>query len=448
MNDLSTADPASPDLLEAIAVDVVARARRRGADAAEVSLSAGEGLSIKVRGGACETVEHERDKSLGVTVYLGGRKGSATTSDFSAAALGDTVEAAYRIAEYAEPDSYAGLVEPEFLATSVPDLDLDHPWMLDAEAAIELALVCERVALAADPRIKQSDGTSVSRYRGTRAYANSHGFHAAYRGTRHGLSCVMIASDDKGMQRGYWYTSARDPAALEDAEHIGRVAAARTLAKLGARKIPTTTLPVLFESRVAGSLFGHLVGAISGAAQYRRASFLQDALDSVVLATHINLDEQPHLPRALGSAPFDSDGVATRAKPIVASGRLCTYLLGAYSARRLGRQTTGNAGGVHNLVANHHGRSYEQIVAGLDRALIVTDMMGMGVNGVTGDYSRGASGFLVEHGEIVGPVEEITVAGNLKTMLTDIVEIGADVDTCGTVHTGSILIGSMAIAGS
>ncbi len=448
MNEQQSLDHANPAYLEQLAVDVVTRATTRGADAAEVSLSAGEGLSIKVRDGACETVEHERDKSLAVTVYLGGRKGSATTSDYSLAALNETVDAAYRIAEYAEPDPYAGLAEPEYLATLVPELDLDHPWALSAEDAIELALVCDRVALGSDPRLKQSDGSSVSRYRGTRAYANSHGFHAAYRGTRHGLSCVMIASDELGMQRGYWYTSARDPVALEDAESVGRLAAERTLAKLGAHKIPTTTLPVLFESRVAGSLFGHLVGAISGSAQYRRASFLQDALDSEVMSVHISLAEQPHLPRALGSAPFDGDGVATSAKAVVTAGRLNTYLLGAYSARRLGRQPTGNAGGVHNLVASNSGRSFETIVASLDRALIVTDMMGMGVNGVTGDYSRGASGFLVERGEIVAPVEEITVAGNLKSMLKDIVEIGSDVETRGTIHTGSILIGSMAIAGS
>lgn len=444
-----SADPAAPHLLEELAAEVVARARAAGCDAAEASVSAGEGLGVTVRGGACETVEYERDKALAVTVYLDGRKGSATTSDFSAAALAETIAAARAIAEYAEPDPYAGLAEPQYLAQVVPDLDLDHPWDIDADGAVELALHAERAALAVDPRLKQSDGCSVNRYRGSRAYANSHGFHGAWRATRHGLSCVMIAADaDGAMQRGYWYTSARVPDELEDAEHIGVTAAHRTLAKLGARKIPTTTCPVLFEARVAGSLFSHLVAAISGSAQYRRASFLQDALGEEVMAPHVTLIERPHLPRALGSAPFDGDGVATRDQAIVENGRLATYLLGAYSARRLGRAPTGNAGGVHNLVASHGERSFDALVASLERGLVVTDLMGFGVNGVTGDYSRGASGFLVEHGAIVCPVEEITIAGNLKTIFKGIAEIGNDVDRRGTIHTGSVLIDSMAVAGS
>lgn len=448
MNAVLTREHGDPTVLEELAVDVLTRARRGGADAVEVSISAGEGLGVTVRNGACETVEYERDKGLAVSVFLGGRKGTATTSDFSPAALAETIAAAQAIAEQAEPDVHAGLADPQFLARSVPDLDLDHPWALDADAAVQLALECERAALASDPRLKQSDGCSVNRYRGTRAYANSHDFHAAYRGTRHGISSVMIAADAQGMQRGYWYTSARRPSELEAAASVGVTAARRTVAKLGAHKIATTTLPVLFESRVAGSLFGHLVSAISGSAQYRRASFLQDALGEEVLAPHITLAEAPHLPAALGSAPFDADGVATSAKAVVERGRLATYLLGVYSARRLGRSPTGNAGGVHNLIASHGERDLDALIASLPRALLVTDLMGFGVNGVTGDYSRGASGFLIEQGQLAYPVEEITIAGNLKTMFKNIVEIGSDVDRRGTIHTGSILIDGMAIAGT
>ncbi len=448
MNQATAIDYNRPAILDDIAVRTIEQARRAGAQAVEVGLSAGEGLSVTVRGGACETVEHERDKSLGVTIYLDGRKGSATTSDFSDQALTETIQAALRIAEVAEPDQYAGLAAPEYLATHLPDLDLDHPWDLDAEAAIALALECENAARSVDNRIKQSDGCSVNLYRGSRAYANSHGFHAAYRGTRHGLSAVMIAEDGGGMQRGYWFTSSRDPAQLENAEAVGRLAASRTLAKLGARKIATTRLPVIFEARIATGLLGHVIGAIGGAAQYRRASFLLDALGETILPEFVTVTEDPLRPGALGSAAFDDDGVATSRKTIIEQGRLNTYLLSAYAARRLGRTPTGNAGGVHNLLVSHGARSLEQIIAGFDRALLVTDLMGMGVNSVTGDYSRGASGFLIENGAIAHAVEEITVAGNLKTMLKDIREIGADVETRGTVHIGSVVIGEMAVAGS
>ena len=437
-----------PSILDELAVRIIEQARSAGAQAVEVGVSAGAGLAVTVRGGACETVEHERDKSLGVTIYLDGRKGTATTSDFSEQALRETVNAALRIAQVAEPDQYAGLAAPEFLATELPDLDLDHPWDLDAEAAIALAIECENAARGVDARIKQSDGCSVNHYRGSRAYANSHGFHAAYCGTRHGLSAVMIAEDSGGMQRGYWFTSSRDPAELENAASVGQTAARRTIAKLGARKIATTRLPVIFEARIATGLLGHVIGAIGGAAQYRRASFLLDALGEAILPDLVTVTEDPLRRGALGSASFDDDGVATSNKVIIEQGRLNTYLLSAYAARRLGRTPTGNAGGVHNLLVSHGARTLADIIAGFDRALLVTDLMGMGVNGVTGDYSRGASGFLIENGEIAHAVEEITVAGNLKNMLKDIREIGADVETRGTVHIGSVVIGEMAVAGS
>ena len=448
MNEATEVDGLAPDYCASIAAQVLATANDNGADASEVAVAGGDGLSVTVRGGACEMIEHQRDKSLAVTIYKGGSKGSATTSDFSLEALRETVLAASRIADYAESDEYAGLAEARFLATDIPDLDLDHPWAISPENAIDLALDCERVAVAADKRIKQSDGCSVNRYRGTRAYANSHGFCAAHRATQNSISSVMIAEDGDGMQRGYWYTASRSADELEDAEAVGKTACERTVAKLGARKIVTTELPVLFEARVAASLIGHLISAISGGAQYRRASFLLDALGEQVLPDFVTLDEQPHLPRGMGSAPFDDDGVATTAKEIVKKGRLETYLLSAYAARRLGREPSGNTGGVHNLSVNHGGRDFDQLVASLERGLIVTDLMGFGVNGVTGDYSRGASGFLVERGEIVQPVEEITIAGNLKQILLGIREVGSDIDYRGTIRTGSILVDSMAVAGS
>ncbi len=449
MNAPVTTDYNEPAVLDRIACETLERAHGDGIDAAEVAVSAGEGLAVTVRDGACETLEYERDKSLAVTVYHDGRKGSASTSDFSAAALAETVAAARLIAEHGEIDPHAGLADPEYLARAIPDLDLDHPWDIDAEQAIALAARCERAALGAEPRIKQSDGASVNRYRGSRAYANSNGFHGAYRGTRHSISAVMIAADAAGaMQRGYWYASGRDAARLDDVEQIGATAARRTVAKVGARKIATTELPVLFEPRLAAGLIGHLVGAVSGGAQYRKASFLLDALGEAVLPDGIDLIERPHLPGAIGSAPFDNDGVATREQALVSDGRLVRYVLSAYAARRLGREPTGNAGGTHNLVLSAGSRLPEAIIAGLDRALVVTDLMGFGVNTVTGDYSRGAGGFLVEHGEIAHPVEEITIAGNLRGMLRGIVEIGADVDESLNVRTGSILLERMAIAGS
>ena len=447
MNEAIEVDGLAPDYCASIATQVLATANDNGADASEVAVAGGDGLSVTVRGGACEMIEHQRDKSLAVTVYKGGSKGTATTSDFSLATLRGTVLAASRIADYAESDECAGLAEAGFLATDILDLDLDHPWTISPENAIDVALDCERVAVAGDKRIKQSDGCSVNRYRGIRAYANSHGFCAAYRATQNSISSVMIAEDGDGMQRGYWYTATRNADELEDAEAVGRMACERTVAKLGARKIVTTELPVLFEARVAASLIGHLISAISGGAQYRRASFLLDALGEQVLPDFVTLDEQPHLPRGMGSAPFDDDGVATTAKECVKKGRLETYLLSAYAARRLGREPSGNAGGVHNLAVSHGGRDFDQLVASLERGLIVTDLIGFGVNGVTGDYSRGASGFLVERGEIVQPVEEITIAGNLKEILLGIREVGSDTDYRGTIHTGSILVDSMAVAG-
>jgi len=449
MNAPQATDFNEPATLEAVALQILELAAAGGSADVAVEASAGEGFEVTVREGACEMIEYQRDKSLAVTVYLDGRKGSATTSDFSTAALRETVAAARGIAEQGEVDEFAGLADKKYLAAAINELDLDHPWDLDATQAITLAARCEAAALAHDARIKQSDGANINRYRGTRAYANSHGMHAAYRGTNHAMSAVMIAADDSGaMQRGYWYASGRDAANFASAEQIGVTAAERTVAKIGARKIPTTELPVLFEPRLAAGLIGHLIGAISGGAQYRRASFLLDALDSDVLPAFLTLQERPQLRGASSSAPFDGDGVATQDKTVVLEGRLNSYLLNAYAARRLGREPTGNASGARNLILSPGQRSAEALIASLDRGLLITDVMGFGVNAVTGDYSRGASGFLIQNGEIAQPVEEITIAGNLKTMLMGIIEVGADVDESLNVRTGSILIDKMAIAGS
>lgn len=449
MNAPAPTDFNQPEILDRLAQETLERAADRRIEACEVALSAGEGLAVTVREGECETLEFERDKSLAVTVYKEGCKGSATTSDFSAKALVETIDAAARIAAHGEPDEFAGLAEPQYLAKQVPDLNLDHPWALEAPEAIAIAQQCEAAALNDDPRIQQSDGASVNRYQGTRAYANSNGFHGAYRGTRHSISAILIGADKHGaMQRGYWYTSGRNPGGLEDAEAVGRRAYERTVAKIGAKKITTGEMPVMFEPRIAAGLVGHLIGAISGSAQYRRASFLLDALGEQVLPQWLSLSEHPHLPGAIGSAAFDGDGIATSKKTIVENGILKTYLLSAYAARRLGRAPTGNTGGTHNLQLNSGERSAEAMIKDLPEGLLVTDLMGFGVNGVTGDYSRGASGFLIRNGEIAHPVEEITIASNVKDMLLGITEVGNDIDTSMNTRTGSILIQQMAIAGS
>ena len=446
-----TPDPDSPDSLAEFVLDTVRAAERAGASAAEAQISTGDGLDVTVRAGACETVQHERDKSLAITVYVDHRKGTATTSDFTAQAIEETIGAALRIARHTEADPHAGPIDASYLSApeDLPNLALDYPWPLDAEEAIQLALECERAATGHDARIRQSDGCNVTRYRGTHAYANQHGFAGAWTATRHGLSAIMIAADDDGaMQRGYWYTTARDSSTLEDAEAVGRRAAERTAAKLGAAKIPTCECPVLFEAGVSAGLIRHLLAAISGGAQYRRASFLQDALGDAVMANTITLREEPHLPRGLGSAPFDSDGMATSAKDLVKAGVLERYILSAYSARRLGLEPSGNAGGVHNLIASHGSDDLDALIARMDKGILVTDLMGFGVNGVTGDYSRGASGFLIEGGEKIRAVEEITIAGNLKDMLHGIQAVGNDVDRRSNIHAGSILVDSMAIAGT
>jgi len=440
---------AHPDssVLERVVEQALAEARARGASAAEAGVGVSTGLSVTVRLGEVETLEYQRDRSLGVTVYTGQRKGSASTANLSPAAVQETVAKALSIASFTTDDEFAGLPDAAMMAVEVPDLDLCHPWALEAPAAIELAKRCEAAALAEDPRIRNSEGASVSTHQKLRVFGNSHGFVGGYPSTSHSVSCVVLGQSNGEMQRDYWYTAARDWRTLEDFEEVGRQAARRAVRRLGAEKMATRKAPVLFAPELARGLIGHFVGAIGGAAQYRRSSFLLDAGGRRVFPQSISLVERPHLPGALGSAPFDGEGVATRDRDLVTAGVLGGYLLDTYSARKLGLVTTGNAGGVHNLVVQGDMLDPQSLLRKLGTGLLVTEMMGQGVNPVTGDYSRGAAGFWIENGEITRPVHEITVAGNLRDMYLGIVAQGDDVDRRGAIHCGSLLIERMTIAG-
>jgi PmbA protein len=424
------------------------RARELGASEAEASASRGAGLSATVRMREVETLEYHRDQGLAVTVYFGQRKGSASTSDLEEAAVAETVAKACALARHAAADEFAGLADPERLAKDIPDLDLHHPWELEPAAAIELATQCEAAGLDADARITNSEGATVSTHEGARVYGNSHGFLAGYPGSQHSLSCAVLASAEGAMERDFEYTVARVPTALADPQQVGREAASRAVRRLGARKLDTVTVPVLYPARLARSLFGHLVGAVSGGNLYRKSTFLLDSLGQAVFAERVNIVEQSHIPAALGSAPFDDEGVATSDRVLVEAGVLRGYVLGSYYARKLGLETTGNAGGIHNLVVASTDGDYESLLAGMERGLVVTELMGQGINMVTGDYSRGAAGFWVERGEICYPVSEITVAGNLAAMYRQIEAVGTDVDQRGAVRTGSVLVGGMTVAGN
>ena len=434
--------------LQAVVESILDEAKRQGASAAEAGVNAENGLSVTVRLGEVETVEHNRDKGLGVTVYFGQRKGSASTSDFSRDAIRETVGAACAIAKYTAADPCAGLADAELMATQIPELDLYHPWELAAERAIELAVECEAAAQEVDKRITNSEGATVSSHAGKRVYGNSHGFMGAYPSSRHSVSCAVIADDGHGMQRDYWYTVARDSDDLETVRSVGRRAGERTVKRLGGRRLSTRQAPVLFVAEVAGGLFGNFVRAVRGESLYRKASFLLDQLGETIFPEFMRIHEQPHLKKALGSAPFDSEGVATRARDLISAGVLQGYVLDSYAGRKLGMQTTGNAGGVHNLTVDPGPLDFAGLLKEMDSGLLVTEMMGMGVNIVTGDYSRGAAGFWVENGSIQYPVEEITIAGNLRDMLKGIVAVGNDVDTRGNTRTGSVLIERMTIAGT
>jgi PmbA protein len=441
---LPTADGA--DLLALVEI-ALEEARALGASQAEAAVSVDVGLSVSVRLGEVETVEYQRDRGMGVTVYFGTRKGSASTADLSAGALRETVGKACSIARFTSEDPCAGLADPHELATEAPDLELSHPWDVTPERACELALECEAAAMSVDPRITNSEGAGVSTHRGLRAYGNTHGFLKAYPGTVHSVSCAVLGTEGDAMERDYWYSTARDWRELEDVASVGRMSGERAVSRLGARKLGTTRAPVLFSPDVARGLIGHFIGAVRGGSQYRRASFLLDAAGQQVFPDWFSLSERPHIPRGLASAPFDHEGVATRDRELVAGGVLLGYVLGSYSARKLGLRTTGNAGGNYNLIVSGRGGDFEAMLRLMDRGLLVTELMGQGVNGVTGDYSRGATGFWVEGGRIAYPVHEVTVASNLKEMYRGIVEVGTDVDMRGGVRTGSILLGEMTIAG-
>ena len=423
-------------------------ARRQGATDAEVSVTRTLGLAVTVRQDELETVEFTRDAGFGVTVYQGQRRGSASTTVVDARAARDTVAKALEIARHTAEDPAAGIADPAALATEVPDLDLHHGWALDVAAAEALARQCERAATGADARIGNSEGATVTSYQSCRAYGNSGGFVGSECGTRHGVSISVIAGEGADMQRDYWYTASRRPEGLEDAESVGRRAAARAVARLGARPVPTAEVPVLFATEIAPGLVGHLLGAISGGALYRRASFLCDALGEQLFPERITIDERPRLPGAVGSAAFDGDGLPTRAKALVEGGVLRSYLLSVYSARRLGLESTANAGGVHNLFVSDDGLDQAALLSAMGRGLLVTELMGQGVNAVTGDYSRGAAGFWVEDGAIVHPVQEVTVAGNLREMFANLRAVGADAREETNVRCGSLLVDGMTVAGS
>jgi len=433
--------------LEQIVTDLLGEAKRQGASAAEAGVGGDSGLSLTVRLGEVESVEHTRDNGLGVTVYFGRRKGSASTTDLRPEAIRDTVSAACSIARYTEEDPYAGLADAGLMPREIPDLDLYHPWPISVDAAMELALACEEAARAADPRITNSEGATLNTQSGLQVYGNSHGFIGGYPVSRHSLSCAVIGGEGDAMQRDHWYTVARCAEDLDEPGLVGRKAAERTLARLGARRISTRTAPVIFQAEVAVSLLRSFIRAIRGASQYRRASFLLDACGQAVFPPFVRIHENPLRPRGLASAAFDNEGVATRARDLVTGGVLGGYVLDSYSARKLGLQTTANAGGVRNLRIEPGDRDLEGLLAQMGEGLLITELMGQGVNAVTGDYSRGAAGFWVADGRIQHPVEEITVAGNLRTMFSGLLAVGRDEECRGSIRTGSWLIDSATIAG-
>lgn len=437
------------DDLIALTQFVLAEAKKQGASSAEVGISRGDGLSVDVRMAEIDKLEYHRDQGIGLTVYFDKAQGAASSGDLSEAAIRDAVRAACNIARFTSEDDCLGLADAELMATHLPDLDLYHPWELSAEEAIETAISCEQAARDHDSRITNSDGASLSTYSGLNAYANSHGFAAVRASSSHSLSCSVIANEanGEGMQRDHWYTSSRVAGRLDSAESVGRTAAEKTLERLDARKLSNREVPVMYIPQLASSLFGHYKSAISGGSLYRKASFLVDSLDSKVFPEFIRLSEQPFIPQGARSAAYDGEGVATQERDLVTDGIVQTYLLSSYSARKMGLQTTGHASGVHNLTVDSTGQSYEEMLALMDKGLLLTGLIGSGINGITGDYSRGATGFWVENGKIQYPVEEITIAGNLKDMFANIVAVGNDWDDRISTRTGSVLVEKMMVSG-
>lgn len=434
--------------LQQISQDILVQAKKGGATACETDVSDGFGQTVTVRQSAVETIEYNRDKGLSVTVYIGQKRGHASTSDFSSQAISDTVAAALSIARYTADDDCAGLAEAELLAKDYPSLDLYFPWQISVEESIELAKTCEQAAYATDKRITNSEGASISVSESQFIYANSLGFVGGYPLSRHSISCAMIAEQGGSKQRDYWYSIARDAMDLETVESIGQKAGKRSAARLGARKIDTCEVPVLFEAPIASSLIGHFASAVSGGNLYRQSSFLLKCMNQQVFAPNIQILELPHLHKGLASSAFDDDGVATVERNVVENGVVQGYFLSSYSARKLGMRTTGNAGGTHNLIMRDGtALGFDALLQKMGTGLMVTELLGHGINAVTGDYSRGASGFWVENGAISHPVEEITIAGNLKNMFQGILAIGDDVIVRGSKQCGSVLIDRMTVAG-
>jgi len=446
-----TAAPVKPDEseLRQIVASLLEEARRNGVDQAEAAASHDIGLSATARLGDVESLEYTNDRGVGITVFKGSRKGSASTSDFSAAALKEVVEKACSFANHTAADECSGLAEADLMASGdLPDLDLKHDWNLTADKAIELAIACENAARSYDPRISNSEGATVSSNSGVRAYGNTHGFLQSLAKTSHSASCIVVGEADGGMQRDYWFTTARDANDLESIQQVGEKAARRTVNRLGARKIETTQAPILFAPEIARGFIGHAIGAIAGGAQYRHSTFLLDAAGEQIFPTFLQITERPHLEKGLASAAFDAEGVATRNRDIVTDGVIQGYIMGSYSARRLGLQTTANAGGTHNLVVSANVSDQSEIIAGMQRGLLVQELIGQGVNGVTGDYSRGAVGYWIENGEIAYPVHEVTIAGNLRDLYQRIAAVGEDRDLRGGIRCGSILVDEMTIGGA
>ncbi len=448
MNALPSRTALDQKELEDIVLQVLQEARKQGADQAEAAASHDIGLCVTARLGDVESLEYTNDRGVGITVYKNQKKGNASTSDFSPAALREAVTKACTFANFTAADEHAGLADAELMAQDPPDLELAHDWHLQSDAAIDYAIECEDAARSFDKRITNSEGATINSSGGVRVYANSHGFLGGYRKTSHSISCVVIGEADGDMERDYWYSAARDAADLETPARIGAIAAERTVRRLGARKVKTGKAPVLFAPEVARGFIGHAIGAIAGGAQYRRSSFLLNAAGEQIFPEFMQIQERPHIPKGMASAPYDAEGVATKDREIVTDGVLQGYVMSSYSARRLGLQTTGNAGGTHNLLVPGNAADMAELMRMMNRGLLVHELIGSGVNAVTGDYSRGVVGYWVENGEIVHPVHEVTIAGNLKDLYRRITAIGNDQDLRGGIRCGSLLVESMTIAGA
>lgn len=448
MNALAGRSTLDQKELEDIVSLVLQEATEQGADQAEAAASHDIGLSATARLGSVESLEYTNDRGVGITVYKDQKKGSASTSDFSPDALREAVGKACSFANYTAADEHSGLAEAELMAREIPDLDLMHGWDLTSDAAICIAIECEDAARAFDKRVTNSEGATVSTSGGVRAYGNSHGFLAAYPKSSHSISCVVVGESNGEMERDYWYSSTRDAADLQSAVEIGETAARRTVQRLGSQKIKTGQAPVLFAPEVARGFIGHAIGAVSGGAQYRKSSFLLNAAGEKIFPDFVQIQERPHIPKAMASAAFDAEGVTTRDRDLVVDGVLQGYILGSYSARRLGLTTTANAGGAHNLLVPGSTDDMASLIKSMERGLLVQELIGQGVNGVTGDYSRGAVGYWIEKGKIAHPVHEITIAGNLKDLYQRIAAIGNDQDLRSGIRCGSLLVEKMTIAGA